>query len=67
MKIYIDNELKDFRKVVSIHSIYNETIFDDIDCMIDALKALGYSEESIEIAFLEKCYRWDLIEPKDEI
>ena len=67
MKIYIDNELKDFRKVISIHSTYNETIFDDLDCMIDALKALGYTEEAIEIAFLNKCHSWDLIEPLEEI
>jgi len=61
MKIYIDNECNQFRKIISVKTSYNEDIFDDIETVIDALKALGYSEETIQEGFIQKCVDWDII------
>jgi len=66
MKIYLDNELSDFRKVVCIKSSYSEIIYDDIDVIIDALKAYGYTDEAIQEGFLKKCLDWELINRESE-
>jgi len=66
MKIYIDNELSDFRKIVSVQSSTSEDIHDDLQLIIDALKALGYIEVSIRLGFLTKCIEWGLVDAIDE-
>lgn len=64
MKIYIDNESEDFRKIVSIKSNYNMDIGDDLDTIIDALKAYGYDLEMIQAGFIDKCIHWEFINTK---
>ena len=66
MKIYIDNELHDFRKIVSVRSSISENIYDDLDIIVDALKAIGYTESSIKLGFLKKCIEWKLIDELEE-
>lgn len=61
MKILIDNELKDFRKIVMVKSSFNFDLDDDLNTIIDALKACSYTEENIHQAFLDKIIEWDII------
>jgi hypothetical protein len=62
MKIYLDNEIEEYRKKVFLTSNYNEDVYDDVDSVIDALKAYGHTESNIRRAFVEKCIGWGLIE-----
>jgi len=62
MKIYLDNEIEEYRKKVFLTSSYNESVYDDVDSIIDALKAYGHTEANIRRAFVEKCVEWGLIE-----
>ena len=62
MKIYLDNEIEEYRKKVFLVSSYNKDIYDDINSIIDALKAYGYTEDSIKEAFIDKCLSWKLID-----
>ena len=61
MKIYLDNGSEEFRKIVKIECEYSASIIEDVDVVIDALKAYGYDEDSIKTAFTEKCVEWGLI------
>lgn len=61
MKIYIDNENPDFRKIACIQS-ENDGDMDDIETVIDALKAVGYEEDFVKQMFLQKCVDWKFIE-----
>ena len=61
MKIYMDNELEDFRKIVCIKSSRNLDILDDMSTIIDALHAYGYTHEVIEFGLLQKCLELGLI------
>ena len=62
MKVYLDNESKDFHKIVIVKNSYGNDIFFDLDTIIDALKAYGYSEDIIKRGFIEKCLYWQLIQ-----
>lgn len=58
MKIFLDNEAPDFRKIVTIVSSYNKNIHDDLNTVVDALKAYGYDESNIRDAFIAKSVQW---------
>ena len=66
MKIYIDNEIENFRKIVMIQNSENMGLEDDLNTIIDALKACSYTEDCIKDAFLNKLMEWELVEPFDE-
>lgn len=61
MKIYLNNENKEFHKIVCIKSSYNIDIEDDLNTIIEALLAYGYTLETIQDGFIDKCLNWDLI------
>lgn len=67
MKIFLDNELESYRRLVSIIDRSAENIYDVLDILLNALQAYGFSEDLIKEAMLHRCYEWGLIEPiKDE-
>lgn len=66
MKICIDNELEEYRKVVSIVEPEKEKITDYFSVFIDSLRVLGFNQEQIELGLLYKCYEYNLIDKIDE-
>ena len=62
MKIYIDNQNENFRKIVSVNSA-DEGLADNIDTILDSLIVSGVPLSYIQLYFLNKCKEWGLIEP----
>jgi hypothetical protein len=67
MKIYLDNENKDDRKIVCVKENIIDSAYDVVDLMTNALRAYGYTEQQIGIALVSKCEEWGLIELNDDL
>ena len=67
MKIYIDNELLNKRRVTYVQSNCCTDINCTLDTVINALRGLGYEDFEIQEGFLEQCHQWGYIEPKENV
>jgi len=67
MKIYLDNELDINRKIVFLKGNDSYGITESVDLMLDALKAYGYSDDTIHLAILNKCIAWGYIKDMDNM
>ena len=57
MKLYMDNELKDGRKVVSMQ--YNNlTHYELFEVMLDALRVYGICDEELKDCMIATLLRW---------
>ena len=67
MKILIDNQRPEYHKIINIESPSNANIYDDVDTILNALRACGYDDESIFCAFRDIFVEMGYVDISDDI